>query len=171
MAVEKGNALMVSIELGNRVDAFEVRRAVFIEEQGYENEYDGIDDAAGCIHVTAYVDGELAGCARTFSHETERAVVPEAHALPACNLDGGANDAQMYLLGRVAVLPEHRRSGVAGALISAAEEAARAAGARVMKLHAQEYVRALYEKHGYEQISEVDYEDEGQPHLWMAKRL
>lgn len=47
----------------------------------------------------------------------------------------------------------------------------RAAGARVCKLHAQEYVRDLYAKLGYGQISDVDYEDEGQPHLWMAKLL
>lgn len=45
------------------------------------------------------------------------------------------------------------------------------AGARLIKLHAQEYIRDLYAAEGYEQISEVDYEDEGQPHLWMAKRL
>lgn len=32
---------LVTIELGNRADAFAVRKAVFIEEQGYENEYDG----------------------------------------------------------------------------------------------------------------------------------
>ena len=49
--------------------------------------------------------------------------------------------------------------------------AAREAGARLIKLHAQEYIRDLYAAEGYEQISEVDYEDEGQPHLWMAKRL
>ena len=29
----------------------------------------------------------------------------------------------------------------------------------------------MYEALGYVQISEVDYEDEGQPHVWMAKRL
>lgn len=162
---------LVTIELGNRADAFAVRKAVFIEEQGYENEYDAVDEATGCIHVTAYVDGELAGCARTFSHATEVTAAPDAHALPACGLDDGATGETTYLLGRLAVLPAYRRAGVAGALIEAAEDAARAAGARVMKLHAQEYARNLYAKHGYEQISEVDFEDEGQPHLWMARRL
>lgn len=161
----------VTIELGNRADAFAMRKAVFIEEQGYEDEYDTVDEAVGCIHVTAYVDGELAGCARTFSHATEVAAAPDAHALPGCGLDDGATGETTYLLGRLAVLPAYRRAGVAGALIGAAEDAARAVGARVMKLHAQEYVRDLYVKHGYEQISDVDYEDEGRPHLWMARRL
>ena len=39
------------------------------------------------------------------------------------------------------------------------------------KLHAQEYVLPLYVKAGYTQIAPVDYEDEGQPHVWMAKRV
>ena len=29
----------------------------------------------------------------------------------------------------------------------------------------------LYAKAGYTQIAPVDYEDEGQPHAWMAKRV
>ena len=77
----------------------------------------------------------------------------------------------IYVIGRVAVLAPHRRCGLANKIVLATEDAARKAGARVMKLHAQEYVRGMYLKLGYIQISEVDYEDEGQPHLWMAKRL
>ena len=38
-------------------DAALVRRAVFMDEQGYENELDQIDEAPSCIHVTLYVDG------------------------------------------------------------------------------------------------------------------
>lgn len=43
--------------------------------------------------------------------------------------------------------------------------------AKLIKLHAQEYVLPLYAKAGYTQIAPVDYEDEGQPHAWMAKRM
>lgn len=164
----------IRVETGNRGDAFEVRRVVFIEEQGYENEYDELDEEPGCIHVTLYVDDELAGCARTFSHATELACAEDAtgvHALPACDFDADAADETTYVLGRVAVLPAYRRKGLASKIVLASEDAARAAGACVMKLHAQEYVRDLYGQLGYVQISEVDYEDEGQPHLWMAKSL
>ena len=38
----------------------------FMDEQGYENEFDAIDEDPNCIHVTLYVDGELAGCSRVF---------------------------------------------------------------------------------------------------------
>ena len=37
---------------GCKADAFEVRRIVFMEEQGYENEFEAIDDDPRCIHVT-----------------------------------------------------------------------------------------------------------------------
>ena len=101
------------------------------------------------------------GCARVFPEELER----------TCALDGQVDASQTYLMGRVAVVAPARRQGFALALARAAEEAARAAGAQLMKLHAQEYIRGMYEQLGYEAIRDVDYEDEGQPHVWMAKLL
>lgn len=156
-------------------DAFAVRRAVFMEEQGYENEFEPIDEDSSCIHVVLYVEKdvekELAGCARVFPEELERTLNPGMPQSPACSLDAGVKQGETYIMGRVAVIPTMRRRGLARELVRASERAAREAGARLIKLHAQEYIRDLYAAEGYEQISEVDYEDEGQPHLWMAKRL
>lgn len=154
-----------------RDDAFAVRRAVFMDEQGYENEFEAIDDDASCILVVLYADGELAGCGRVFPEELERTLSPEIPQSPACALDEGVDEGKTYLLGRVAVLPALRGRGVARSIVAACERAARDAGAQLIKLHAQEYIKGLYAGLGYQQISEVDYEDEGQPHLWMAKRL
>ena len=70
-------------------DAALVRRAVFMDEQGYENEFDAIDEAPSCIHVTLYVDGELAGCSRVFPEELERVADAEAPVSPACEMDEG----------------------------------------------------------------------------------
>ena len=58
--------MSVEIKTGYFEDAEHVRRVVFMEEQGYENEFDEIDEAPSCIHVTIYVDGDVAGCARVF---------------------------------------------------------------------------------------------------------
>lgn len=163
--------MAIELNVGARDDAFEVRRRVFMDEQGYENEFDAIDDDPSCLHITLHVDGELAGCARVFPASVERALTPDAPCPPACVLDEGAAPSEVYLLGRVAILPEFRRRGLATAIVQTSDTAACDAGAKVCKLHAQEYVRDLYAKLGYVQISDVDYEDEGQPHLWMAKRL
>ena len=80
----------VELKRGQEVkeDAFEIRRRVFMEEQGYTDEFDDIDDT--CIHIVLYKDGEPAGCARTF---------PE----PAGSM--------RWAVGRVAVLPEKREGG------------------------------------------------------------
>ena len=159
------------IRIGARDDAFEVRRRVFIDEQGYENEFDAIDDDDRCLHICGYESGEVVGCARIFPETLERTLGGEGVSAPACALDDGVDPDAIYLLGRVAVLPAYRRRGFAGDLVRASEEAARGAGARVCKLHAQRYVTGLYTQLGYEPISDVDYEDEGQPHQWMAKLL
>lgn len=161
----------LTVRFDARDDAFYVRERVFMDEQGYENEFDQIDDDARCIHVALYADGQIAGCSRVFPEALERAAAPDAPKSPSCDLDEGVEDAEVYLLGRVAVLTEFRRCGLASELVRVSDEAASKAGARLIKLHAQEYVRDLYAKMGYVQISDVDYEDEGQPHLWMAKRL
>lgn len=161
----------LTVRFDARDAAFDVRKRVFMDEQGYENEFDQIDDDPRCIHVTLYVDGEVAGCSRVFPEELERAAAPDAPKSPACEFDEGIGASETYLLGRVAVLGEYRRRGLASEIVRASDDAARVAGARLVKLHAQECVRDLYAKMGYTQISDVDYEDEGQPHLWMAKRL
>lgn len=137
----------IQLKTGCFDDAALVRRVVFMDEQGYENEFDAIDEDPNCIHVTLYVDGELAGCSRVFPEELERVADAEAPVLPACDMD----------------------EGVAAGETSAS--CARDAGAKLIKLHAQEYVLPLYAKAGYTQIAPVDYEDEGQPHVWMAKRV
>ena len=72
---------------------------------------------------------------------------------------------ETYIMGRVAVLPSMRRRGLASKIVEASDACARDAGAKLIKLHAQEYVLPLYAKAGYAQIAPVDYEDEGQPML------
>ena len=134
------------IRLNCEDDAYEVRQRVFMEEQGYRNEFDEIDEYA--THLTIYTDGELVGCARLYPSEPE---------------------SPNFILGRVAVLPEYRGQGFATELICAAEDVARELGADTIRLHAQEYIVKMYERCGYTRMGSVDYEDEGQPHVWMEK--
>ena len=161
----------IQIKAGCFEDAALVRRAVFVDEQGYEIEFDQIDEASDCIHVTLYVDGQLTGCSRVLPEELERAADAEAPVSPACDGDEGVAAGETYIMGRVAVLPAMRRRGLARAIVEASASCARDAGAKLIKLHAQEYVLLLYAKAGYTQIAPGVYEDEGEPHVWMAKRV
>ena len=107
----------IQLKTGCFDDAALVRRVVFMDEQGYENEFDAIDEDPNCIHVTLYVDGELAGCSRVFPEELERAADAEAPVSPACDLDEGVAAGETYIMGRVAVLPSMRRRGLASKIV------------------------------------------------------
>ena len=125
--------------------AFAVRHEVFIVEQGVpeELERDEADDSA--VHVVASAGSAAIGTARLTQ-------------------DGEAR------IGRVAVLPSRRRRGVAGLLLAALEAEAQRLGMAETSLHAQTYVQALYERHGYA-VTGPEFVEAGIDHVPMSKRL
>lgn len=141
--------MSIRFEHGNKVDAFAVRTAVFMDEQGFENEFEDLDDEASTIHVTAYADDELIGCARTFPDPDHPA---------------------RYIFGRLAVLQNQRKHGYGSMILEESERLAREAGAQEMHLHAQCSVTSFYEAHGYASYGEVEL-DEHVEHIWMKKAL
>ena len=124
----------------------ELRERVFCGEQGVslEAERDGRDPEA--LHVVAFADGRLLGTCRVL-------------------LEG--DDAR---LGRMAVAPDVRGRGVGSAVLHAAEQLARDAGARRMTLHAQTYARGVYDRAGYEPLGDP-FVEEGIDHIAMEKPL
>lgn len=140
-------------EQGNFADARIVRTRVFMEEQGFANEFDSLDEHPATLHVTLYdAEGALAGCARTFPD-------PEHPDEP-----------DRWVFGRLAVLPEARGGGLGAALLAETERLAREAGATEMHLHAQCRATPFYERRGYEQYGPVEL-DEHVEHIWMRKAL
>ena len=137
---------------GNFDDARIVRTRVFMEEQGFQDEFDDVDEMPSTIHVTAYLGDQLIGCARTF---------PD-HDHP--------DDAGRWVFGRLAVLPEARKAGLGAALLAESERLARESGATEMHLHAQCRVTPFYERTGYERYGNVEL-DEHVEHIWMKKAL
>ena len=142
----------LTFEQGNFADARIVRTRVFMEEQGFRDEFDGIDEIPSTVHVTLYVDGALAGCARTFPDPDH------------------ADEPGRWVFGRLAVLPEARHSGLGAALLDESERLAREAGATEIHLHAQCRVTPFYERAGYQQYGAVEL-DEHVEHIWMRKAL
>lgn len=137
---------------GDFEDARLVRTRVFMEEQGFANEFDEVDDDPATLHVTAYDGDALAGCARTFPD-------PDHPDEPG-----------RWVFGRLAVLPGARKQGFGEALLAETERRAREAGATEMHLHAQCRVTAFYERRGYEAYGPVEL-DEHVEHIWMRKAL
>ena len=63
-----------------------------------------------------------------------------------------------------------RGRGLGAAILAAAEQSARDAGARLMRLHAQRYVEDLYMAAGYTRYG-GPFVEEGIPHVSMEKPL
>ena len=73
-------------------------------------------------------------------------------------------------LSRMAVEAGHRRRGLGRAMLTAADDWARAAGAQRISLHAQLPARPLYERAGYEARGR-QFVEEGIEHILMEKHL
>ncbi|MFD8598264.1 GNAT family N-acetyltransferase [Kitasatospora sp. NPDC059646] len=134
-----------------------VRRAVFVEEQEIpaELEYDEYDPTSA--HLLAVgEDGAPLGTARLISG-------PQALALT-----GGVAD--RVLLGRLAVVPAARGTGLGARLVRAVEDLGRERGAKELELHAQVHALGFYERLGYA-AEGPEYEDAGIPHRTMTRVL
>ena len=137
-------------------DAQAVRRAVFMDEQGFQNEFDEVDERPSTIHVTAYDQaGALVGCARVF---------------PDDGADTNRHGPGAWIFGRLAVMPEARGSGAGSLILAESERLAQAQGAREMHLHAQCRVQPFYQRAGYEPYGDIEL-DEHVEHQWMGKQL
>ncbi|NGM16566.1 GNAT family N-acetyltransferase [Eggerthellaceae bacterium zg-893] len=152
-------------------DARRIRKAVFMDEQGFQNEFEPLDDDAATMHVALVEDGRAVGCTRLFPvpapADQDRLGCP---FLPPAYRDGTDGDVRPWVFGRLAVLPEMRGGGRGTGLLAASEAFAREAGATEMHLHAQYDKKPFYEKAGYAAYGEVEM-DEHVPHVWMSKQL
>ena len=132
---------------GEIAAALELRRVVFVEEQGVTlaEDLDGRDDEA--LHLVAVED--------------DGTVIGTCRLLPA---------GEKIKLGRMAVTTSARRRGIAAALLEAADAQAVALGGRRIVLAAQTYATALYERAGYTPCGDV-FLDAGIEHRRMEKRV
>ncbi len=121
----------------------DVRRRVFIEEQGVPESMEWEAQDPQCDWLLAISHGEVIGIAR---------LTPQA------------------TVGRMAVLPEWRRQGVGSALLRAAIGRARFRGYPVLGLHAQTHAIPFYARHGFVPEGEV-FLEAGIPHRRMTLRL
>jgi ElaA protein len=128
--------------------AFAIRRAVFVHEQGVSEalEIDQRDDEA--CHLLALREGEPIGTLRLRWH------------------DGG----RVVKIERVAVVRQGRGGGIGQALVSAALARADADGASEAQLHAQTVAQAFYAKLGFVAFGQV-FDEDGIPHIAMRRRL
>lgn len=124
-------------------DAKRIRVKVFMDEQGFQDEFDGIDDEA--YHLVGYDHNHPVATCRFFEKEGK------------------------YYIGRVAVLKEYRQLHLGAKMLEAAEKYISQKAERAY-LSAQVRVKGFYEKQGYQGVGDP-YDDEGVPHSLMYKEL
>ena len=128
-------------------EAREIRIKVFVDEQGFREEFDTQDNSA--VHFIAFTE--------------------DATAVGTCRIFQSNADDE-YFLGRLAVLREYRGMAIGRQLIDAAEKYVISVRGHSIRLHSQLQAKGFYEKCGYTAFGEIEPE-EGCPHIWMIKKL
>jgi predicted GNAT family N-acyltransferase len=128
-----------------RQDAFAVRIAVFVDEQGIPRSEELDEADAAAVHCVAYREGRAVGAGRLVE------------------MDGFAK------IGRMAVLATHRGHGIGRVVLDVLEREGARRGVREFRLSAQLRAAPFYERAGYTREGEV-YDEVGIPHIAMSKR-
>ena len=127
-------------------EAKTIRLSVFIDEQGFDVEFDDKDDKA--VHFVMYDD-----------------IVPVA----TCRIFYD-NERKAYIIGRVAVVKQYRSKHLGSMIMVEAENYIKSIGGKNIGVSAQCRVSDFYKKLGYTEESEMYY-DEFCPHIFMRKTV
>lgn len=128
-------------------EAKQIRISVFVNEQGFKEEFDTIDNI--CTHYVLYFDEKPVATARLFYNEEH----------------------ECYCVGRFAILKGYRRLGLGKKLMEYIEQKAKTINnASLIGVSAQQRAIPFYKACGYKE-TDSHYLDEGYPHVWMIKKL
>ena len=124
-------------------DALNIRREVFIEEQGWQQseESDGFD--ADALHLAVYVDEDPAASGRIW------------------------HDGSRFMIGRIAVRKKYRGQKLGDLAVRLLLFKAFNSGAQTVGIEAQTYIMPLYEKFGFKAHGE-EFTKAGRPHFAMS---
>lgn len=128
-------------------DAVFIRKSVFIEEQGFFNEFDDKDKTAK--HIVLYNDENKAIAVCRYFFDEEKG---------------------FWVVGRIAVLKEFRHKNYGSLILFEAQRQAKAEGIKELHLAAQTQAAGFYQKQGFKAYGE-EFLEEDCPHIWMRKKL
>ena len=133
--------------IGLNDDIIKIRTDVFIEEQGFKDEFDEADKT--CSHIVLYDNNQPIATCRYF------------------------REGEIYHVGRVAIIKEYRGQGLGNKIMQIAENEIRGKcnGEKcVVEVSAQVRVSEFYKKLGYNKVGNI-YFDEYLEHIRMVKEL
>ena len=143
----RGNIMQYKIFNTLPQEAIEIRTAVFIEEQGFQQEFDDIDNNA--YHLIIYENNRPIANGRLYKDNTKE---------------------NAYIIGRLAVIKTYRNKHLGAKLMMLLEAQSKKLHANKISLSAQCQAQNFYEKLGYTPQGEI-YLDEHCPHIHMEKTI
>ncbi len=124
-----------------------IRETVFLDEQGFEKEYDENDNIAK--HIVIYEGNTAIATCRVYWDE----------------------EVNCYHIGRIAVLKPHRGKGLGIKVVTEAEKLVKEMGGKEIFISGQLQVAEFYKnKLGYTQYGDV-YLEENHPHVALKKTI
>lgn len=123
-----------------------IRQKVFVDEQNFVEEFDEKDDNSR--HIVLYEGTKPAATCRFYKNPN----------------DG------VFVIGRVAVLPEYRKQNFGKKIMEIAEKSIAELGGEKAFLSSQLHAKEFYKKCGYSPIGDTFFEQEC-PHINMEKSL
>ncbi len=126
--------------------AAKIRVEVFVNEQGFCDEFDDTDNNA--VHLVAFDDKTAVATARVFYDRSQK----------------------IYIIGRIAVIKSMRKQNIGTQIIAQAEKEILKQNGDTAYIHAQMQASGFYKKIGYSETGKQDVE-QGCKHIWMAKKL
>ncbi len=146
MLLGKGIGMEIKMYHTLPEEAMAIRKTVFVEEQGFHDEFDEVDISAS--HLVLFDGGRPIATCRFFKNP-------------------GTND---YTVGRIAVLGPYRGQSNGAKLLREVERIVKQRKGDAVRLHAQVRAKGFYEKQGYRPYGAIELE-EGCPHIWMHKTV
>ena len=133
-------------------DAIMIRKVVFEDEQGFEEEFDELDESDKVKHMVFYKDGEPIGTCRYYIEDDE------------------------YRIGRIAVIKEYRGKGIGQMMMEKMIEESLNNHCVTMSLEVRvsnDNAIALYKKNGFETVAlrKNYYEDNHEDAYLMIKQM
>ena len=150
MALVMAIVILIKTWQDAKLDAYSIRKRVFVEEQGVPEEMELDEFDLNARHALAFADLGCIGTARLVT------------------LSGSVGS--IGRIGRMAVLPKHRGHGIGKQLLGALLKACQSQGIKQIELHAQVSAILFYQQFGF--ITQGDmYDEAGIPHRDMILRI
>lgn len=128
------------------MEACDIRNTVFVDEQGFNEEFDSTDHYSK--HIVIFCDGKAVATGRYFTE-----------------------DGDEYHIGRVAVLKEYRKHGYGKRIMDIIEcDIKENTDAKRIVLSAQVRAKSFYTKCGFTETGSI-YLDEDCEHIMMFKTI